>query len=539
MKTIFHKFLVLTGVLLVLNGCKSFDELLPNPNVAGADKPVPASLILPRIQYDIYNGAGVTDKRSGNVYEGPWDQVMRWNQYIVSNNEYYGGRNSYDWSSTASMYDVVKNVNQMDAQALRALGTTNTAYAALAKFFRAYVFIWQTQRVGDTPVLAAGQGLGDLTPAFDSQKAVYARSLAMLDSANTILSSLVGVPGNPSTIEGDIYYGNNIAKWQKLINTYRLRVLVSLSKRADDTPDLNIKQQFAAIVSDPIRYPIMTSNADNLVFTFNASYNSYPHYPTDGNNNYQNVGATFLKLTTATQDPRTFIAATPAPAQLKAGKTISDFSAYVGSDISQPISDLFNNATGGQYSYINYQRYYSSLVGPEPYIIIGFSEMNFNLAEGISRGWAASSATNAATYYGRGINASLAFYNLSEGQTYTVGDLTGKTLGTVKINIAAFLADPGVAYKGDNSGGIEQIINQKYVSMWQNSGWQAFYNWRRTGFPKVFASTGGGINGSGVVPRRWRYPVDEKTYNTTNYNAALMSQFGGTDDLNKDLWTVK
>ena len=517
--------------------CKSYDELLPNPNVAGADKPVPASLILPRIQFDIYNGGGVTDRRPGNVQEGPWDQVMRWNQYIVSNNIYYGGKNSYDWTSTASMYDVVKNVNQMEAQANTALGTPTNAYAALGKFFRAYVYVWQTQRVGDTPAVRAGAGLAELKPAFDAQKAVYAQSLALLDSANTMLGSLIGTSGNAATIDGDIYYGNNLGKWQKMVNTFRLRVLISLSKRADDTPDLNIKQQFAAILGNPTKYPVMTSNADNLVFTFNAGYNSYPHFPNDGNNNYQNVGSTYLQLTTATQDPRTFIAATPAPAQLKAGKAVADFSAYVGADISLPIGDLFTNATAGKYSYVNYLRYYSSTVGPEPYIIVGYSEMCFNVAEGLNRGWA--TGAEAESYYKKGITASLAFYNLTEGQTLTIGDLTGKSLGTVSVSIAKFMADPQVVYKGDGADGLAQILNQKYVALWQNSGWQALYNWRRTGYPKTLVSTGPGINASGVIPRRWQYPVDEKTYNTDNYKSALEKQFGGTDDLNQNTWALK
>ena len=537
MKKILQYALLFILPLWGVTGCKSFDELLPNPNVAGADKPVPASLILPRVQYDIYNGGGVTDKRAGNVFEGPWDQVMRWNQFIVSNNLYYGGINTYAWTSTASMYDVLKNVNQMESQANTSLGTSANAYAALAKFFKAYTFVWQTQRVGDTPASQAGQGLTDLTPQFDAQKAVYARSLSLLDSANTILGSLIGNTTNAAVIEGDIYYGNSLAKWQKLVNTYKLRMLISLSKRANDNADLNIKQQFADMLANPTKYPVMTSNVDNLVFTFNAAYNSYPHYPNDGNNNYQNVGSTYLALTTATQDPRTFIAATPAPAQLKAGKPVADFSAYIGSNIGNDVSDLFNNATAGKYSYVNYLRYYSSTVGPEPYIIIGYPEMCFNIAEGLNRGWA--TGATAASYYTKGINASLAFYNLADGQSYTVGDLTGKTLGTVKIDIASFLANPNVVYKGDNADGLVQILNQKYVAFWQNSGWEALYNWRRTGYPKEFVSTGTGINASGVIPRRWQYPVDEQTYNTAKYKASLQSQFGGTDDLNKDTWALK
>jgi hypothetical protein len=107
------------------------------------------------------------------------------------------------------------------------------------------------------------------------------------------------------------------------------------------------------------------------------------------------------------------------------------------------------------------------------------------------------------------------------------------------LNLAAFLADPGVAYKGNDAAGLEQILNQKYIAFFQNSGWEAFYNWRRTGLPKTFISTGSGINATGKIPRRWQYSVDEQTYNTENYKAAIMAQFGGTDDLNKDLWLTK
>ena len=522
--------------MLTVSACKTFDELLPNPNVAGEDKAVPPSLILPRVQFDIYNsGDGV----NGDV--GPFSIIQRWNQFSVSNNLYYGGQNQYNWTTTNNLYGVLKNVNQMDAQATKSLGTTTSAYAALAKFFRAYIFVWQAERVGDTPASQAGQGLSNLTPSYDTQKAVYARSLALLDSANTILGSLVGSTALPASISGDIYYNNDLTKWRKAINTYKLRVLISLSKRADDNADLNIKQQFATIVNNPTQYPIMASNADNLNFVFNSAYNTYPHTPNDANNQYQFEGYPYLSITTATQDPRTFVFATPAPAQITAGKKVSDFSAYVGADISKPIGDLYTegNSAGpsGKYSYTNDQRYYGSVVGPEPYIILGFAEMNFNIAEAINRGWV--TGASAATYYLKGINASLSFYGLTEGQTYTVGDQGGKTIGTTVISISAFLANPGVVYKGDNADGLEQILNQKYVAFHQNSGYEAFYNWRRTGFPKTFASTGGGINSNNKIPRRWQYPVDEQTYNTTNYKSALTSQFNGTDDLNMDTWLTK
>jgi hypothetical protein len=514
---------------LAATGCKSMDEQLPNPNLPTSESAVPPALLLPRIEFDLYN--------SGDG--GPFSQVQRWNQFTISNDSYYGGQNLYNWTNTASLYSVLKNVNQMDAQAIKQLGTPQNPYSALAKFFRAYIFVWQAQRVGDTPAAQAGQGLTNLTPAFDAQKAVYTRSLALLDSANTLLSGpLTGA------YSGDIY---NLSTngWRKVVNSYKLRVLISLSKRAADNPDLQVPQQFAAIVNNPTQYPLLTSNSDNWNFIFNSAYNTYPHTPNDTYNARQNTGAAYLGITTATQDPRTYVTSTPAPAQLAAGKSVRDFSAYVGSSPALGLGDLATNSGAGQYSFTNYIRYYSSVAGPENYIMLGYAEQNFNIAEGLNRGWA--TGASAATYYQRGINASLDFYGLADKQVLSIGNVSGKPfstganakLDTVSVFRTNFLKNTGVVYKGDNASGLEQILNQKYVAFFQNSGYEAFYNWRRTGYPRTFISTGGGLNASGKIPRRWQYPVDEQTYNSDNYQAALKSQFGGADDLNQDTWLTK
>ena len=513
---------------LVLSSCSKYEDLQLNPNVASDNKAIPPSLLLGKITYDIYRG--------GDVYEGPWDQLSRWNQYIVSNDVYYGGPNFYNWSTTGTEYNILKNVIKMEQQANTTLNTKTNAYSALGKFFRAYLSIWLSQRVGDIPMSQAGAGLENLTPSYDTQKQVYILSLQLLEDANTDLTALIPLNSSASVIDGDIFFGNDLKKWQKLINTYKLRVLLSLSKRADDNADMNIKQKFADVVSNPIKYPIMAANSDNMNFVFNAAYNPYPHTPKDAYNRAQNIGSTYLKLTTVAQDPRTFIVATPADSLLK-GKKVSDFGAYAGADISTGLSDIATNNARGLYSFTNYNRYYGSLTGPEPYTIVGYSEMCFNIAEAANRGWVTTA--KATDWYTKGINASLAFYNLTDGQTLTVADLAGKTLGTTVVDIKTFLSNTEVVYKGDNMDGLKQILNQKYVAMFQNSGWEAFYNQRRTGYPATFITTGTGVNGAGKIPRRWQYPSDESNYNTANYQTAVQSQFGGVDDIYKDLWIIK
>jgi hypothetical protein len=95
-----------------------------------------------------------------------------------------------------------------------------------------------------------------------------------------------------------------------------------------------------------------------------------------------------------------------------------------------------------------------------------------------------------------------------------------------------------VKYKGDNADGLTQILTQKYLAYFRNSGLQGYFQWRRTGIP-VF-STGAGTGNGGKIPRRFQYPNNELSVNGANVKAAITSQFGGAgDDINQDIWLVK
>jgi hypothetical protein len=63
--------------------------------------------------------------------------------------------------------------------------------------------------------------------------------------------------------------------WQKVVNTYRLRLLVHLSKKAADA-DLKIAQQFTQILADPVKYPVMLITADDLKYVWLNPTNRYP-----------------------------------------------------------------------------------------------------------------------------------------------------------------------------------------------------------------------------------------------------------------------
>jgi hypothetical protein len=82
------------------------------------------------------------------------------------------------------------------------------------------------------------------------------------------------------------------------------------------------------------------------------------------------------------------------------------------------------------------------------------------------------------------------------------------------------------------------ISTQKYLASFMNSGWEPFYNQRRTGFP-TFSATGEGIINKGQVPKRWMYPESELNLNRENVQQAINRQFPQGDDINGVMWLLK
>ncbi|MBD8389357.1 SusD/RagB family nutrient-binding outer membrane lipoprotein [Dysgonomonas sp. BGC7] len=539
MKTLYilRKALVICLICTAFSSCFD-DDLLLNPN---ASDRATSTVVLNHLT------AAMVSKD-----EMAFGGAHRTNQYYVSNYSYYWGSNYYNWTNTTERYDLLKYAIKLEEEAYRQYGENENVYMALAKFYRAYSGVWLSQRVGDIPFAEAGNP-DNLTPKFDTQKDVYKEVLVLLDDANKIMDNLITKQSTNSVSansildkNGDVFGMSNL-QWQKVINTFRLRILVSLSKRADDTPDLKIKEQFAEIVNNPTAYPLMQSNSDNMVYRYNSAYNPYPIFSSKSYTYGANIGKSILDITTSDKDPRTFVFATPAPAQYKvAGKSVSDFSSYVGASTNSTQAELYSGTDTkgttdedkGAYSYINYKRYFSSQDGStaEPYIVIGYSEMCFNIAEAIAKGWLSGDAKS---WYNKGITASLSFYGLTHGTTLTIGDRLGGTIGSVVINTEDFLNNSNVAYKGNNENGIQQILTQKYVTLFCNSGFEAYYNWLRTGYPTL-QEGGNGIGTSNKkLSRRWMYPVDEISYNNEHYKASIQQQYGGTDDVTYNIWLFK
>ena len=120
-------------------------------------------------------------------------------------------------------------------------------FAAIGKFLKAYFLYDLTMNLGDIPVSDALKGLTNVTPKYDTQKQVFQQILTYLEQANTEMGSL---KTTNYVLASDFYYGNDLSKWQKAVNAFKLRVLIQLSNKEADA-DLAIKTKFAETISNP------------------------------------------------------------------------------------------------------------------------------------------------------------------------------------------------------------------------------------------------------------------------------------------------
>ena len=500
---------ILLGCALFFFSCSKahFAELNVNPDQS-AD--APPYLLLPNIAVKSFTlvtpnhgNEAIRSHQAGDAQQPYIEQYWNWLQ------------------GDCSTYNTLLQIHQMKLEAAK---YQQPAYGAIAQFFDAYCFYKTTMLFGDIPFTQAEQAAtGTFNPVYDPQKTVFLGILKELDSANTTLTPL---SNGQTTLTGDIIYGtstNPILQWRKLINSFALRVLLTLSKQTAD-PDLQVISRFQKIYNNPATYPIFQSNADNGALTYyNQNGNIYPLYKnTEVTRLYPDDA--FCTFLTTNKDPRLFAYFSQTANSVAAGKQPTDFTAYKGIDASianTPAANLFTQT--GSISGLNIR--YTANPAPEPYVAIGFPELQFNLAEAAYRGWITA---NPETFYKNGIQASFAFYEPYES-------LPAGTYQTATY-FPTYYANPTITYNPATA--LQQIIYQKYLSFFYNSFEEPYFNMRRTGLPVVSVS-GGGMQNNGKLPLRFLYPISETQTNSANLNAAIQRQFPAGDDINAAMWLLK
>jgi hypothetical protein len=347
----------------------------------------------------------------------------------------------------------------------------------VAKILKAYYFWQVTDRWGDVPYSEALDA-SNLTPAYDSQESIYNSLFALLDEANAMET--------PIALTNDIIYGGNMSRWKKLGNSIRLLMALRLSKV---NPTRGAEEFNKALTAG-----VMTANGDNLLFKHLADANHQNYWygqVTVQRREWWALTKGLVDKMLPAGDPRLAVYGDRARANNQ----------YVG----QVYGDI-----------VNFDTEKFSLLGARvraqdaPVYLVTYAQVLFAQAEAAKLGWITGGDAVAEARYKSAIEQSVIQW-------------TGTNTG-----VAALLTQPAVVYNPATA--IQQIATQRWIHLFMN-GYEAWSEWRRTGFPNDLVTPGGAL-----VPRRLVYIESEAFNNTNSYNSAIQRQFGGQDELNGRVW---
>ena len=474
---------------ICLLGCTGeFEEVNTNPNSPLSTTP---NLLLTGLERDMMNSVLNETWGIGNIVI----QHTAKNQFVNEDRYLWGELNSV-WNA---VYDNMRDVNNILIQADE---TNQPNYKGVALILKSWMFSLATDCYGDVPYGQAAQGKdGLLFPQYDTQEDIYNGILNDLAEANTLLDGALNV-------SGDLIYNGDVKKWRKLGNSLRLRYLMRLSDRKDVSSDMK------AILNDPTGSPIFESNNDHAVYTYQAnSPNQFPLFSTRiGSFNEFRASKTLVDYLTELSDPRLYIFFRPTPETEVTSSTADDKYDGIPNGLDDVIAQTYN---GGQQ--------FQSRIGPLFYeqansangiqvakgVIMTYAELQFILAEAREKGLI--DAGSAETYYMNAINASFNYYGVTPE--------------------ASYLTQEKVAYTGTTDQKLEKIGTQKWAASYFQ-GFEAWFNWRRTGYPVLQPSVDN--QNDDKIPVRFIFPRIEQSLNSSNRNAAVARQ--GEDNINTRVW---
>lgn len=467
---------ILFGFLIITSCTKDFEEINKNKN---KPEEIVPELLLPKIIY-------------GNVDTGPQGSIVV-QHFAVRDWSVSLGR--YDWWGTPYWdYSGLRNVSNLITEAEK---VNNNNFKAIGLIFKVFLFARTTDCVGDIPYSEAIKGKeGVYMPKYDTQEFVYKDMLATLEIANQLLDE------NGSPIGGDILYDGDILKWKKFANSLHLRLLMRASNKLAEA-----KTKIKEIVDNPAKYPIFQSNSDMAALTYlSEAPNRNPNYLWQGLDAGEIVmGKPLVDSMLSRNDPRLPIIARPTLTSSNAGKP-----EYVGVPCGMSKEEAIAYNGGRENQSLVSQRYNHDPVA-EKGIFMSYAELQFILAEAAQKLWITKDVK---TLYEAGIRASLDYYGVGS-------------------KVDDYLKEPKVAFNSEIA--LNQIGEQKWLSFYFNSGYEPYFDIRRTGIPYLFPGTGN-LN-DGKIPVRWKYPDSEQNFNNANYKKALEIQ--GADNVNTVMWLLK
>ena len=401
----------------------------------------------------------------------------------------YGLRGSFDNQWNGELYGgSLINTKLLIEQSQ----STSPFYAGIGKLLRAYNFALTTDLWGDVPYSQASQGNANLAPRFDKQEDIYQgnKDLGIESLFDLVRSGLtdinnttnVSVPGS-----NDLIYGGSRTNWNKFGNTLLLKLANTISRKNPTLATAVIREVLAKGTT-----AVIMTNAEDAKVDFGTTIgNQNPSYAFNVLNrpNDQMLSRRFLDSLRAPEadDPRlpfywTTSAANPA-------SVTTPFGIFTGYDNAgtQAVPVIANRSRFG--------RYQVGATGEAPIQLLTNFQRAFILAESaVTLG----TAGDAQALFEEGIRASMTKVGVSPT------DIT-----------AYFTANrAALTLSGSTEQKVNRIITQKWIA-WVGNGYEAYNDYRRTGYPQLEIVQFPNPEALNKIPRRLFYPNSEITSNTS------------------------
>lgn len=379
-----------------------------------------------------------------------------------------------------------------------------------------------TDYYGPIPYCHFGEGLKS---TYDSQEDVYTMFFEELDNAIDVLTEYA--VGNPdATILGDYdyVYSGDATKWVKFANSLRLRLAMRVVYANPTLAQTEAEKSIANTIG------VMTASTDitSLKHSADLTYH-HPIYEINKNMNDGDtqMGASMDSYLNGYGDPRLAVYFSPASDGgyhgVRNGIHTTTWDAYRNSSglVSAPAADASNTEI----------------------VWMTASEVYFLRAEGALRNWAMNGS--AQDLYEQGVRTSFEECGVGSADAY-LADATSKPAdfvdNTGNNNSIGAMGTITVAWDedADFETKLERIITQKWIAIYPN-GPEAWAEYRRTGYPRLFPVVNNDSNGAVNTDeqiRRVPFSVDEYRDNPAGV-AAGVAALGGADNAGTKLWWDK
>jgi hypothetical protein len=380
-----------------------------------------------------------------------------------------------------------------------------------SRILRAFLFERLTDYYGNIPYTEALKGAENFFPHYDKQKDIYMDLLKEVSEATAAFGAADPTDGFAAA---DMYYNGDIDKWKRWGYSLMLRMAMRISNVDPATAN--------TYVANAVAGGVFQSNDDNVIVPMAIGPSQWTDqngisrafYPGDGGNQsfLSKTLVDFLKGpdagVTTDDDPRLMI--------ISGGKGIWSPSSFTPTDVNPltqkgmpnghdqsqlNVIEGHNVDKDAEYSKINPKM----LDLDDPYMLMNYGEVELMLAEAAERSLGGLDPSQAKAHYDAGVKASM--------QMYTIYD---PSLSVSDGAVATYLGMAPYAYVGGTDG-LKQIGTQYWVNHFLN-WWEAWSNWRRTGYPELTPTNYSGNVTNGTIPQRLMYP-DAEAGGNPNFGA--------------------